>query len=227
LDREVFGLLVLNADEVKRLFPMRSAIEANKKASLLHSAGETEVPVRQGFEVPGRGTVLFMPAYVKGNVDRVGIKIASVFPGNRDRGIPTVPAQVLLVDSETGEVAAMMNGSEITRIRTGAISGAATEILAKKSASVAALFGTGGQAASQLEAILCARPVKEVRVYDELEGRVRPFVEANERLAGEYGAKLVAASSSDAAIDGADIITTVTTSRYPVFDGNASPQERT
>lgn len=213
-------MLLLNASEVKKLLPMKEAIEADKRAFLLHSAGATEVPVRSGFEMPGRGTVLFMPAYVKGDIGRAGIKIVSVFPGNRDKGLPVVPAQVLLTDPETGEVAALINGSEVTRIRTGAISGAATDILARKTSSVAALFGTGGQAPSQLEAILCVRPVKEVRVYDSLECRIVPFIEDNKALAEKYGAKLAPAKSPDAAIDGADIITTATTSKEPVFDGS-------
>lgn len=212
-------MLLLNASNVRALLPMKEAIEADKEAFLLHSQGETEVPVRPNFELAGRGSALFMPAYVKGEIDRVGIKIVSVFPGNAAKGLPVVPAQVLLLDSDTGEVCAMMNGVEITRIRTGAISGAATDILARKDASVAALFGTGGQAASQLEALLCVRPLKEVRVYDAFPDRIAPFVERMGELAGRYGAKLVGAKSSDEAIDGADVVTTVTTSKEPVFDG--------
>ncbi len=212
-------MLLLNAADVKALLPMKEAIEADKKAFLLHSQGETEVPVRPNFDLPGRGTALFMPAYVKGEIDRVGIKIVSVFPGNAAKGLPVVPAQVLLLDSDTGEVVAMMNGVEITRIRTGAISGAATDILARKGAQVAALFGTGGQAASQLEALLCVRPIREVRVYDAFPERIAPFVERMDELAHRCGARLVGAKSSAAAVDGADVITTVTTSRNPVFDG--------
>lgn len=212
-------MLLLNGTEVKKLLPMKEAIEADKKAFLLHATGETEVPVRPGFNIAEKGSVLFMPAYVKGDIDRVGIKIVSVFPGNHAKGIPVVPAQVLLVDSDTGEVAAMMNGSEITRIRTGAISGAATDILANKTASTAALFGTGGQAASQMEALLCVRPIKEIRVFDAFSERIEPFIKQNGELAKRYGARLVAAKSPDEAIDGADVVTTVTTAKDPVFDG--------
>ena len=212
-------MLLIDAQEVRELLPMAEAIEADKQAFLLHSGGETEVPVRPGFRIPDRGSVLFMPAYVKGEFNRVGIKIVSVFPGNAAKGIPVVPAQVLLVDSETGEVCALMNGSELTRIRTGAISGAATDILARKDAAVGALFGTGGQAASQLEALLCARPLEEVRISDAFPDRIAPFIERNAALAEKYGARLVAAESADDAIDGADVITTVTTSATPVFDG--------
>jgi ornithine cyclodeaminase len=198
---------------------MKEAIEVDKKAFLLNSAGEAEVPVRPGFEIPGRGSILFMPAYVKGDVNRVGVKIVSVFPGNLAKGITSVPAQMLLVDCDTGVVQALIDGSEVTRVRTGAISGAATDVLARRGAAVAALFGTGGQAPSQLEAMLCARPLKEVRVFDLLPERIAPFIEGNSELAARYGAKLVAAKSSDEAIDGADVITTVTTSKTPVFNG--------
>lgn len=212
-------MLLLNGAEVRKLLPMKAAIEADKKAFLLHATGETEVPVRPGFTVAGKGSVLFMPAYVKGDINQIGVKIVSVFPGNFEKGIPVVPAQVLLVDSETGEVSAMINGVEITRIRTGAISGAATDILANKEASVAALFGTGGQAVAQLEALFCVRPIKEVRIFDTLAERAEQFVKRNSALAEQYGAKLKMVTSSDEAISGADVVTTVTTSKEPVFDG--------
>ncbi|MCL2684050.1 MAG: ornithine cyclodeaminase family protein, partial [Synergistaceae bacterium] len=212
-------MLLINAKEVRELFPMKEAIEADKQAFLLHSAGEAEAPVRIGFDVEGRGSVLVMTAYVKGDVKRVGVKLVSVFQGNLERGLTSVPAQVLIFDSETGFVRAMISGAEMTKIRTGAISGAATDILARRDSSVFALFGTGGQATSQLEAILCVRAIKEVRVFDISTERIELFIEANCALAEQYGAKLVAAKSSGEAIFGADVITAVTTSRTPVFDG--------
>lgn len=212
-------MLLINGAEVRKLLPMKEAIEADKKAFLLHATGQTEVPVRLGFQIEENGSVLFMPAYVKGDINRVGIKIVSVFPRNLGTKIPVVPAQVLLVDSETGEVCALMNGVEITRLRTGAISGAATDILANEQSTIAALFGTGGQAAAQLEALLCVRPIQEVRIFDACSERIAPFIQQNSQLAREYGACLIAAKSSDEAIEGADIITTVTTAKAPVFDG--------
>lgn len=212
-------MLLINGAEVRKLLPMKEAIEADKKAFLLHATGQTEVPVRPGFQIEENGSVLFMPAYVKGDINRVGIKIVSVFPRNLGTKIPVVPAQVLLVDSETGEVCALMNGVEITRLRTGAISGAATDILANEQSTIAALLGTGGQAAAQLEALLCVRPIREVRIFDVFPERIAPFIQQNSQLTREYGACLIAAKSSDEAIDGADIITTVTTAKAPVFDG--------
>ena len=212
-------MLLINAKEVRELLPMKKAIEADKKAFLMHSMGQTEVPVRTHFDVEGRGSVLVMPAYVKGDVGRVGVKLVSVFPDNSKRGLTSVPAQVLIFDPETGFVQAMMSGTEVTKIRTGAISGAATDILARRDANVFALFGTGGQAASQLEAVLCVRSIKEVRVFDAVSDKISPFIEANRTLAEQYGASLSAANSPAEAIDGADVITAITTSSTPVFDG--------
>lgn len=212
-------MLLLNAEDVKKVLPMRDAIEANKMAFLLHSQGNTEVPVRISFEVKQGSTSQFMPAFVKGNVNRVGIKVVSTFPENSSKSLPVVVAQVLLLDPETGEVCAMMNGTELTKIRTGAISGAAIDILAKKTCEKAALFGTGGQASSQLEAMLTARKLSQVSVFDIYKEKIKKFIQTTAPLAERFGVKVIPAASSDDAIDDADIITTVTVSKAPVFSG--------
>jgi len=160
-----------------------------------------------------------MPAYVKSYVNRIGIKIVSTFLDNINKNTPVVTAQVLLLDHETGEVCAMIDGTEVTRIRTGAISGAATDILARNNSKVAALFGTGGQAHRQLEAMLMVRNIEEVRIYDVSKERIKSFVTREMDTAERFGVKLVATSSPEEATDEADVITTVTTSESPVFDG--------
>jgi len=220
----IITVLLLNAEDVRRVFSMKDAIESDKTAFLLHSQKQTEVPVRISFKVDEGSTSQFMPAYVKSYVNRVGIKVVSTFPINASKGMPVVTAQVLLLDPETGEVCAMMNGTEVTRIRTGAISGAATDILARDDSRVAALFGTGGQARSQLEALLTVRKIEEVRVYDVFEERIKKFISLESETAEQFGVKLKAASSPEEAIDDADVITTVTISKTPVFDGNKVKQ---
>lgn len=213
-------MLLLDSEDVRRLFPMKEAIESNKAAFLLHSQKQTELPVRISFKVDDDSTSQFMPAFVKDYVNRVGIKIVSTFPENARRGKPVVTAQVLLLDNETGEVCAMMNGTEVTRIRTGAISGAATSILARPKVEVGSLFGTGGQAKSQLEAMLTARNFAEVRVFDIVEERIGRFIDSVAGMAEFFGVALKAAASPDEAIDEADVVTTVTISSTPVFDGS-------
>ncbi len=213
-------MLVLSREDILTVFSMRDAIEADKKAFTLHSQGKCRVPLRINLDAADqKGQYLFMPAYA-GGIERAGIKIISVFPGNAAKGKPVVPATVILLDKETGEVAALIEGTTLTQMRTAAIAGVATELLARPDSSVGALFGTGGQASAQLEAILTVRDLKEVRIFDVAFDRVRAFIEANSAMAGRLGARLTAVLSSDEAVDGADVITAVTTSPRPVFDGN-------
>lgn len=212
-------MILLNAEDVRTLFPMKDAIASNKTAFLLHAQGETELPVRISFKVKPGSTSQLMPAFVKGQVGRVGVKVVSTFPENAAKNKPVVSAQVLLLDPDTGEVSAMMNGTEITRIRTGAVSGAATDVLARPDATVGALFGTGGQAAGQLEAMLTVRAFSEIRIYDVARARTDAFVQKMRPLAETFGTMLVPAASPDAAIADADVITTATIAKTPTFDG--------
>ena len=123
-----------------------------------------------------------------------------------------------VVDGDTGVVSAILDGTTLTQLRTAAISGAAIELLANPDASVGALFGTGGQAPAQLEALMTARKLSEVRVYDALEGRADAFAAQYAPLAEKFGTKLVPAKTPKEAVTDADVITAVTTSREPVFD---------
>jgi ornithine cyclodeaminase len=211
-------MLIISAEDVKKVITMRDAIESDREAFVYQSEGHVELPVRMNFDVREGGVTSFMPGFVS-NIKQAGIKIVSVFAGNAEKNLPVVAATVLLVDPEIGIVKSLIDGTELTRMRTGAVAGLATELLSNEDAQVGALFGTGGQAMSQLEAMLTVRGLSEVRVYDALPERIAPFMDRASELAGRFGAKLVAASSSDDAIDEADVITTVTTTTDPVFDG--------
>ena len=213
-------MLFLSREQILSFFTMRDAIEADKKAFVLHTEGRAKVPLRINLDTEDKsGQCMFMPAYV-GGLNMAGVKMVSFFPGNAQKGIPVVPATVALIDGTTGLVTAIVEGTTLTQLRTAAISGAATELLSNSDSRIAALFGTGGQAPAQLEALMTVRELKEVRVYDVAPERVQKFVATNQPLADRFGTTLVAAKSSDEAVEGADVITTVTTSSKPVFDGN-------
>lgn len=213
-------MLLLSKKDIQQVFTMKDAIEAVKEAFSLFSAGKSEVPLRtQIVSEDQSGTFLFMPAYVP-TMKAAGIKVVNIFPNNIDKGLPSAPAQVLLIDGETGFVTSVLDGTFVTQLRTGAASGTAFDVLARKDAKKGALIGTGGQAACQLEAMICARDLEEVKVFDMNPERTADFVqEMNQQLAS-YGTHIVAAKSSDEAIEGADVIITVTPSKKPVFDGN-------
>ena len=211
-------MLFLSADDIRKVFTMEDAIKSDEEAFVLQSSQKTEVPVRINFEVKKNGITSYMPALIK-DFPVAGIKIVSTYPDNAKKGMPAVTATTLLTDPETGVVNAMLDGTELTRMRTGAVSGLATKLLANKDAKNAALFGTGGQAMSQLEALLTVRKLSEVRVYDSNHQWITSFIDRASALAEKFNTRLVGAVSSDEAIDSADIITTVTTSSDPVFDG--------
>ena len=211
-------MLLLNADDIRKVFTMEDAIRSNEEAFVMQAKETTEVPVRINFEVKKNGITSFMPALIK-DFPAAGIKIVSTYPDNAKKGMPAVTATTLLTDPETGVVNAIFDGTELTRMRTGAVSGLATKLLANNDAKTAALFGTGGQAMSQLEALLTVRKLSEVRVYDSNREWTASFIERASALAERFNTRLIAAVSSDEAVDCADIITTVTTSSDPVFDG--------
>ena len=102
-----------------------------------------------------------MPAYAP-ELDAAAMKVIDIFPHNVDNGKMTSPAQVMLIDGKDGYVIALLDGTYVTQLRTGASSGAAFDLLAKKDCKRGALIGTGGQAATQLEAMLAARKLDEV-----------------------------------------------------------------
>ncbi len=212
-------MLILTKEDIKKVFTMKDAIEADKDALRIYSDGKSVVPLRVNIDIPKEeGQSLFMPAYVE-ELDATGIKIVSVFPKNIEIGKPSVPAQMILLDGKTGEVIAIMDGTYLTQLRTGAVQGAATDILARKDSKIGVLFGTGGQAGTQLEAMVCVRNLEEVRVIDINNDRAKEFANTMQQQLAEYNTKIIAVENGNEAIKEADIITSVTTSRRPVFDG--------
>ena len=216
-------LRVLSKHDVQQAVPMREAIEIVKGAFTQLSAGKAVAPLRTQLPVDRHeGVTLFMPAYLSES-DDLGIKIVSVFPRNLERGLPTIFALVVIVEAATGRPVAVMDGTYLTALRTGAVSGAATDLLARKDATVAAIFGAGPQGCTQLLAVCEVRDIETAWVYD-----VNP--QAAERYAQEMAGKgrapvdLRVASSPAEAVRAADVICTATTAQTPIFaDGDLKP----
>lgn len=212
-------MILLNKENIDAIFNMRDAIEADKLAFKFFSQGKTDVPLRVKINNEKQnGVNLFMPGYIE-DLDSAGIKIVSVFPENAKKDIPVVPATMILLDGETGQVNCILDGTYLTQLRTGAASGAAIDVLARKDSKIGALFGTGGQAEKQLEAMLCARKLEKVNVFDIDKTRTDEFVNKMNDKFKSYEVEIVAAQSSDDAVKDADIITAITTAKKPVFDG--------
>lgn len=212
-------LRVLSAQDVRRAVSMAQAIDIVKEAFAQLSTGKAVVPLRTQLPVARHaGVTLFMPAYLSQS-DDLGIKIVSVFPANRERGMPTIFAVVVVVEAETGRPLAVMDGTYLTALRTGAASGVATDLLARQDARVAAIFGAGTQARTQLLAICEVRDIETVWIYSRTRKRIEAFIQEM-RGQGRIPQDLRIASTPAQAVRQADIICTATTSSSPVFDGH-------
>jgi len=212
-------MLILNAADVERALPMAEVISAMKEAFQALSEGGVELPLRSQLSIEEKeASVLFMPAYLRGSDGgTLGMKTISVFPGNTEMGLPLLHAAVLVLDENTGAAQALLEGSRLTAIRTGAASGAATDLLARKDSRIAAVFGAGVQSRSQLEAVCTVRNLEQVWVFDPHPDRTEAFIS---EMAGQgpIPKKLRPADSPGQAVTAADVICTATTSREPVFD---------
>ena len=139
-------ITLLTSQDMAKVFTMAEAIQADKDALALYSKGDTDIPLRANLRVPAyNGSALYMYGYAPG-ASALGVKIVSVYPDNPKRGLPSVPATMVLMDDSTGAVSSLMDGTYLTRVRTGAVAGAATDLLARRDSRVFALFGAGGQA---------------------------------------------------------------------------------
>ena len=207
-------MLLLNKSDIQKVFSMADAIETDKECYRLFSGGKFDVPLRAVIN-GSSGNFLFMPAYCE-DLSAAGLKIVNIMPGNPGKGLPASIGQVLLIDGETGVVKAMMDGTYVTALRTAAASGAAFDLLGRKDAEVGAMIGTGSQAMCQLEAMLTARPLKEVRVAARNYEKTRAFAERARQELGSYGAEIIACEDTNAAVEGADLVTLVTISGTPV-----------
>lgn len=208
-------LRVLNAHDLGRTLTMADTIEAMKRAFAAYSSGAATVPQRLGVAVPPNdGVVLVKPALLPG--EGLGAKLVSVFPENASKGLPVISGLVVMLDPTTGEPMGLCDGGFLTALRTGAASGAATDLLARDDAAIGAVIGCGVQGRTQAMAIDTVRALEEIRLFDTSTDQMERFVA---EVAPSLRARLAPASSPDQAIEGADIICTATTSREPVFRG--------
>ncbi len=192
---------------------MRQAIDAMERAFITLSSNECHIPMRVVTRLPDEDLLmLYKPAYVE--KDR---KVTVKFITQRERtfipGLPAIQGVVMAIDSVTGEIISIMDGNHITALRTGAASGLATRLFARKDASTMALFGCGAQGKTQVEAVLCERPVSKILVFEKDRDRACRFID---EMKGESSAKMVYCEDISA-LKEADIICTATNATAPLF----------
>ncbi|MBQ0004964.1 MAG: ornithine cyclodeaminase family protein [Clostridiales bacterium] len=207
-------MILLNKEDIKKVYSMRDAIEANKECYKLNSEGDFVVPLRPIISAE-KGDFCFMPSYSKA-LNAAACKIVNVFPGNGALGLPGCVGQVLLFDGETGVPQAILDGTYVTAVRTAAASGAAFDLFGLKDAKIGALIGTGSQAMCQLEAMLVARELDEVRVAARNFEKTKAFVEQARQEFASYDTEIIPCEDTNEAVDGADLVVLVTVSKEPV-----------
>jgi ornithine cyclodeaminase/alanine dehydrogenase-like protein (mu-crystallin family) len=193
---------------------MSEAIEAMKAAFTELSIGKVTLPVRECVVAPGQnGVDLVMPCHSDA-LKRFSVKTVTVFAENPKRDLPTTQGLLVLTDGVTGSHLAIMDGSRLTAIRTGAASGLATSLLARVDASVVAVFGAGTQARTQLEAVCCVRPIERANVYSPSQTSAHRFAS---EMAARLGIVVEVATTPTLNVQEADVICTATPSSEPVL----------
>jgi ornithine cyclodeaminase len=217
-------LQIISREEVKSAISMAQAIETVKSAFAQLSRGRARVPIRTQLGIPLHdGVTLFMPAYLE-ETDELGMKMVSVFSGNIEQGLPIINAMVTLVDPETGLPTAIIDGTYLTALRTGAASGAATDLLARGNARSVAVLGTGVQGRTQLQAVCTVRSIERVLVFDTRRGAAEKFRNEMAEAGSPIPQRIDVAPTAKEAVSEADVVCTATTSTTPVFlDSDVRP----
>ena len=206
--------ILLSAADVRRLLTMAEAIDAMEGAFRALSDGRTVLPLRTILWTPdGKGGLGLMPGYLP---DRLGAKVVTVFPGNHGTELDSHQGVVLLFEAERGRLIAVADATEITAIRTAAVSAVATRLLAREDAGDLAIFGSGTQARTHLAAMLAVRRIRRIRVWSRSAENARAFAAREER---RHGVTIETADSAERAARGADLLCTVTSSREPFLRG--------
>ena len=221
--RQPAAVLVCSDDDVAAVLSYEPLLEVVADALRAQAAGRVERPPRPHFPV-GRGragagedrlgTGLAMPAYVHG-APYYATKLASVFPDNDARGLPTVQAQLVLSDAETGTPVAFLDATRLTSARTGCVAGLAARELSTDPVRLG-LIGAGAVARASARAIAAGADLESIRVYSPSDSR-EACAAALSTLAPDVGA----VDRPEAAVESATVVVTATTSVTPVFDGAA------
>lgn len=207
------SLRIIDSNAVRRALPMGACIDQMALAMRAVSRGEVTMPSRQMIPLAdGSGLLGLMPGSGR-QPPAHGIKVLTLCPRNARSGRPVIQGMIAVFDPETGAPAAVIDAASVTAIRTAAVSGLATRLLAREDARTLALIGSGVQAESHLEAMCAVRPITHVRVWNRTRAGAAAFCQRHD---GRFGCRLDVADTAAAAVQGADIVCTVTAAAEPV-----------
>jgi ornithine cyclodeaminase/alanine dehydrogenase-like protein (mu-crystallin family) len=200
-------LRVLDEHDVRRLLPMAECIDLMADALGSLARGELYMPLRTLVRPPGEESMLaLMPSHRGGDRRLWGLKTISLFPSNPSRGLDMHQGFVALFDGETGELRGVLSASAITAVRTAAVSGLATRLLARPDARTVAIIGAGVQGKAHVDAMRAAGDFERIVGFSRTPGRVAAELDGVEEVA-----------TAEDAVRGADVVVTATSSKEPVL----------
>jgi ornithine cyclodeaminase len=210
------GILVIDGPTAEKLVSIEEGIALAETALRSTSDGSAQQDIRRTLALPGMsGTCLSVMYGSAAEAEPFGAKVQSVYPQNFDHGRPSHQGGILLFDRESGRPTALINASVVTGMRTPAASAVATRALARPEAGELALIGYGEQAARHIETITAVRTISRIRVWGRNPDKAKAFADAQTKR----GIEIIPYGTARQAVEGADIVCTVTSARMPVLMG--------
>lgn len=203
-------MLILNENDIFQAVTMKELIQTIEEAYVLYENNDYQMPLRS--QIPDNGnTLLLMPCVAKSST---GVKIVSVFPKNRE--LPVTQGVVVLNNRNNGSTKAILNGTVLTGLKTGAVSGAAIKYLSPEDCNSVGLIGTGFQGLYQLLAACAIRDIEHIYLFNRTPSKLLSFIQSlKKHLTKELEIHII--EDVIELVEKSDIIITSTTSHSPVL----------
>lgn len=208
-------MLLLGAAAIEALLPMLPCIDVVAGAMRAVSSGQVLAPLRQVMALQSPNAMGIMPGAMP-QQGCFGVKVLALYPGNGARGLPSHAGMVLLFDAGSGAPQAVLHSHSLTALRTAAASAVATRALARPGSSVLALLGTGHQALWHVRALREVLRLRRLQVWNHHPVGAQNLVAKLGRL---DGIEVIVANSAQEAVDGADVVCTVSSAQEPILHG--------
>ncbi|MAH80656.1 MAG: ornithine cyclodeaminase family protein [Rickettsiales bacterium] len=204
----------ITEEEILNSITMKESLKVVEKAFVEYSLGKSKMPSKVYLDLPEfNGDFRAMPAY-ESSQQFAGVKWVNVHANNPKIGLPTVMGTILLNNPETAEPLAVVEGTRLTALRTGAASGVATKYLSSPTSKTLALVGSGIQSFYQAEATLLIRDIKTIKLFDI---RKESMLDLSAKIEASYNVDIIMSNSIEDCVNNADIVITTTPSKRPIL----------
>ena len=211
---EISKVLWLSEEQVKSVnLSTKEVIDAVEEGFKLKAEKKVKLPSKIGVHPRANCFIHAMPCLIKGDIDTVGVKWISGYPSNTDKGVPYINGTILINDSETGLLKAVIGANRITAWRTGAATGLCARYMAKPDTEIVAVIGLGVEGTSNLLALKEVLPkIKIVKIYDISKEQIMKY---EKNMSSRFpGVSFISCKDTETTVQGADIIVTCT----PIID---------